>query len=121
MTTQQQYFTDITLPKKHKVLLLVEPQLPGTDDDCMHLVRIPNSGYLVCCNASTEDECIVCGRPTCPAHFSARTLYVQGREGNRLVSPLSTVCTTSTRGARDRPSTPLEYEWLERQKPAWKD
>jgi hypothetical protein len=80
MTTQHQPFTAITIPVRAKILLLVELQQPGTEDDCLHLVRIPNSGYQVCCNASTEEHCIACGRPTCPAHFSERTLYVQDHE-----------------------------------------
>jgi hypothetical protein len=82
MTTHQRPFTDIIIPKKPKMLLVVEPQQPGTEDDGMHLVRIPNSGYQVCCNASTEEDCVACGRPTCPAHFSTRTLYVQDCEGH---------------------------------------
>ncbi len=70
----------IPLPMRASVLLLVELQQPGAEDDCMHLVRIPNSGYLVCCNAQAQEHCIACGRPTCPAHFSESTLYVQDQE-----------------------------------------
>jgi hypothetical protein len=65
---------------KYKVILLVEQQLPGDEEECMHLVRIPNSGYLVLCDAPTGEDCIVCGRPTCPAHFSGRTLFVRDQE-----------------------------------------
>jgi len=54
----------------------------------MHLVCIPNSGYLVCCNAATEEECIVCGRPPV-GPLLRTTLYVQDRE-ERLVCPLFT-------------------------------
>lgn len=83
MTVQEQSFltpppeTEIIIARKPTILLFVELQQPGEEDDCMHLVRIPNSGYLVCCNAQTEQYCSACGRPTCPAHFSERTLYVR--------------------------------------------
>jgi hypothetical protein len=79
--TQPPPFTTLTPPKKHKIIFLIEPQIPGEEDACLHLVRIPHSGYVVCCNAPAQEDCIACGRPTCQAHFSERTLYVQDREG----------------------------------------
>ncbi|GHO95219.1 hypothetical protein KSF_052670 [Reticulibacter mediterranei] len=74
------YSTLLDPTDTHHVVLIVEQQFPGDEEDCMHLVRIPNSGYLVLCNAPTGEDCAACGRPTCPAHFSGHTLTTEQGE-----------------------------------------
>jgi hypothetical protein len=74
------YSTQLDPIDTHHVVLIVEQQFPGDEEDCMHFVRIPNSGYLVLCNAPTGEDCAACGRPTCPAHFSGRHLMTEQGE-----------------------------------------
>ena len=70
---------------RESVLLLVELRSRTGEEEemlpCMQLVQLGQScGGLGYCNIPTDEKCIICDRPVCPAHWSEQRIYMHAHE-----------------------------------------
>jgi hypothetical protein len=83
----KQPFTELPRERIVEYIVMTE-QIPQGEEGmvyaCMKRVTLPGSGLMAYCNAITEDTCAGCGRPTCNAHWSPKTLFVHDREGKGI-------------------------------------
>jgi hypothetical protein len=75
------------LPRVVEYIVMTE-QIPQEKEGmiyaCMKRLTLPDSGIMAYCNVITEETCAGCGRPTCRAHWSPKTLFVHDREGKGI-------------------------------------